>query len=220
MPRRTYDQYCPIAVALDLLGDRWTLLIVRELLLAPRRYSDLDRALVGASPNLLADRLRELEAAGLVAREELPPPAARTVYTLTEDGRRAREVIEALARFGLPHLPDPGEREVRPAMAVYAALAPFFDPSEAGGVDDHYRLVLAGRTFDLAVRGGRLVIGPEGEPDLVVELDPGTLVAARQGRADLRAQAAAGELRVDGEPAALDRFLRCFSLAGGVAAGA
>lgn len=216
MGRRTYDQYCPVAAALDLLGDRWTLLVIRELLLGPKRYRDLERALPGISPNLLSERLRHLEDAGLTTREDLEPPAACTVYRLTDEGRAARDVVGALARFGATHLPAPKRAtKVRPAMAVYATLIPFLDRQVAAGVDDHYRLVLNGRSFDVAVTaGGTSEPHPESRPDLVLECDPALLVAARQGRTNLADAADRGRVRVEGTPAALDRFLSVFALPG------
>jgi len=105
--RRSYEQFCPLARALDVVGERWTLLIVRELLLGPQRFSDLRARLPGIAPALLTQRLRDLEAASLVQRTELPPPAARTVYELSERGRALEPVIYELARFGLPYLDMP-----------------------------------------------------------------------------------------------------------------
>jgi len=120
-PRR-YDQYCPIAGALDLVGERWTLLIVRELLLGPARFTDLRTGLPGVPPNLLSTRLRELEAEGLVARRELPPPAARTVYELTEDGRALEPVLRALVRWGMSRMAPPDGIDLDPGAAVRSAL--------------------------------------------------------------------------------------------------
>ncbi len=101
---RTYGQWCPIAVGLDLIGDRWVLLICRELMLGDQRFTDLRTALPGVAPSLLTDRLRSLEAAGMVTTVELAPPAARTVYRLTEHGRSVGPVLRSLARFGVQHL--------------------------------------------------------------------------------------------------------------------
>lgn len=111
MARRSYGQFCPIGYSLDLLGERWTLLIVRELASGPRRFTDLRTNLAGIAPNLLTDRLRALEHAGIVATRELPPPAARSVYTLTEHGSSLRPALYELARWGLDLLgaPDPDE---------------------------------------------------------------------------------------------------------------
>src|SRR5438270_8680498 len=103
--RKSYKQNCPIATGLDVLGERWTLLILRELLGGPRRYSDLRAELPGIATNLLAERLKELTEAGLVDRAELPPPIARTVYRLSDVGwQRALPILQSLARFGLDRL--------------------------------------------------------------------------------------------------------------------
>src|SRR6478752_1120430 len=107
--QRTYAQYCPIAVGLDLLGDRWVLLICRELSIGDRRFTDLRRALTGIAPNLLSERLRALTGAGLVTCAELPPPAARSVYRLTDAGRAIVPVLRSLARFGVQFLDADGE---------------------------------------------------------------------------------------------------------------
>jgi DNA-binding HxlR family transcriptional regulator len=121
MPARSYGQYCPVAKTLELVGERWTLLIVRELLVEPKRFTDLHSALEGIPRNLLSDRLRDLEAHGIVARHELPPPAARTVYELTAAGRELLPVIGALAQWGLAHLPPPKRGEVvSPAFGLLA----------------------------------------------------------------------------------------------------
>src|ERR1700730_780738 len=100
---RTYGQYCSLAKALDLLGDRWTLLLVRELSLrGPSRYTDLRAGLPGVATNLLADRLRELEAAGVVAREEAAPPVATTLFRLTPRGEELKGALHELGRWGIP----------------------------------------------------------------------------------------------------------------------
>ena len=97
---KRYDHYCPIACSLGLVGERWTLLVVRELFYGPKRYTDLAAHLPGIGTNVLADRLKELEAGGLVEKRKLPPPAASTVYELTAMGRELRPVLHELARFG------------------------------------------------------------------------------------------------------------------------
>ena len=107
---KRYDQYCPIAHALSLVGERWSLLVVRELLKGPRRYTDLAGGLPGIGTNILATRLRELEAGGVVHKRRLPPPAASTVYELTEYGAGLEEAIYAIARWGARSLGPAGER--------------------------------------------------------------------------------------------------------------
>lgn len=109
--RRSYAQFCPAARLLDLVGERWTLLIVRELLAGPLRWSDLDEALPGLGPTLLSQRLRDLEAAGYVARRDLPPPAARTVYELTPLGHDLEPLLLALGRSGVRLLDEPTEEQ-------------------------------------------------------------------------------------------------------------
>lgn len=145
--RGTYGQYCPIARGLEVLGDRWTLLVLRELVLSPQRFTDLRRSLEGIPPNVLSQRLKRLVDQGLVAVEELPPPAARNVYVMTDRGREAIPVLTALARFGLPEL-EPATRgqTLRPDAIVPVLFLSFFDEAEARvlDVDEHYDLVVDG----------------------------------------------------------------------------
>jgi len=107
MPKRSYNQFCPASRALDLIGERWTLLIVRDLLRGPRRYTDLRSGLPGMASNLLAHRLTEMETAGLVHREAIDDPRGRALYSLTERGGELRAVVNAIGRFGLPYLDTP-----------------------------------------------------------------------------------------------------------------
>lgn len=203
MAGRSYDQYCPIAAALDVIGDRWTLLILRELSIADRRFTDLRTGLPGIAPNLLADRLRDLQADGLVEQRELPPPAARTVYAVTAAGREVVPVLRSLARFGAGRLGPPSEAAtVRPSMAVYAMVAPYHR-AEAAGERFHARLHVDGVTFDLRTDGDQLSMRsrPDESPDVDLELDGRDLVAARQGH----------PLRLP-KTAAARRFRRLFQL--------
>jgi DNA-binding HxlR family transcriptional regulator len=184
---RTYEQYCPIAVALDVLGDRWTLLVLRELLIGDQRFTDLRRALPGMAPNLLSERLRLLEEEGLVTRRELPPPAARTVYTATEAGAEVVPILQALARFGVARMGEPNEgMSARPGVAVYGLLTPFHrgDPAAPRL---HTRMVVDGRPFDLLTDGTRLSTRPrpDDEPDLLITTTVGAVVRARQNSTPL-----------------------------------
>ncbi len=129
--RKSYSQNCPIARGLDVLGERWTLLILRELIGGARRYGDVRAALPGIATNLLADRLRELDEAGLICRTELPPPVARTVYTLSEEGwRKVPPVIQAVATFGLNFL-DPSDSALTPLNGFLAGILLGFDQARA-----------------------------------------------------------------------------------------
>jgi DNA-binding HxlR family transcriptional regulator len=124
---KRYDQYCPIACSLGLIGERWTLLVVRELMHGPKRYTDLVDGLNGIGTNILAARLKELEAAGLVERRKLPPPAASTVYELTPTGQELRPVLHELARFGARLMGPPSLDALDPGWLVDAldlALSP------------------------------------------------------------------------------------------------
>jgi DNA-binding HxlR family transcriptional regulator len=117
---KRYDQYCPIACSLGLVGERWTLLVVRELMHGPKRYTDLVDGLNGIGTNILAARLKELEAAGLVERRKLPPPAASTVYELTPAGQELRPVLHELARFGARLMGPPPLDALAPGWLVHA----------------------------------------------------------------------------------------------------
>jgi len=134
--RRNYNQDCPIANGLDVLGERWTLLIVRELVGGPRRYSDLRAQLPGIATNLLAQRLDELEQAGVVERTELPPPIARTVYTLSDDGwRLVLPILGAVARFGLHTMRFSAEGSRSPLNGFLVGVLLGFDSAGAVGVE-------------------------------------------------------------------------------------
>src|SRR5205085_12111953 len=131
MTSRSYDQFCGIARALDLVGERWALLIVRDLILGPKRFTDLRRGLPGIGTNVLAARLKELERGGVVARRALPPPAASVVYELTEYGRALEGPLLALGRWGALSL---GAREDGQALRsewLAVALKAFFRPEAA-----------------------------------------------------------------------------------------
>jgi DNA-binding HxlR family transcriptional regulator/putative sterol carrier protein len=209
--RRTFDQHCPIARALDVVGERWSLLIVRELVLGPKRYTDLRRALPGMWTNLLADRLRQLESAGVVRRRELPPPAARTVYELTDRGRQLETVLLALGGWGLPLL-EADREEVPVSTAVLVGLRAFFHPEDA--LDETYGLQIGSEQLTALVRGGRLEFRP-GRPEAPaasLRADPAALVEVRQGRLPVPTAVAAGRIRFEGEPAAVGRLRRAFSL--------
>ena len=146
MPPRNYGQFCAIATALDTIGERWTLLIVRELLTGPKRYSDLLDGLPGIPTDVLATRLRRLESEGLVEREVLPPPAASKVYALTASGLTLEPVVAALARWGMGRLPA----KQRGAFRVHwleVGLRSLFVPSAAKRLD---------LTVDFVLPDGRL----------------------------------------------------------------
>jgi DNA-binding HxlR family transcriptional regulator len=211
---RSYEQYCPIAEALDVLGERWTLLILRELNLGPQRFTDLRQALPGIAPNLLTERLRALEEAGLVRQEELPPPAARSVYVATDEAKAVIPVLRALARFGMARLDPPEEGSVRPSMAVWGALVPRLDPIAAGDADLVVHLDLDGDEFDISVREGRIRRPALGRAaDVTVTGSPAALVTLCQGTATAAALAAKGRLELSGSASAKRAFAAAFDVA-------
>ena len=212
--KKSYDQYCGIAAALDRVGDRWTLLVMRELSFGERRFTDLRAALPGIATNLLTERLRDLEEDGLVEQRELPAPASRTVYALTEDGLRIRPVLRALFGFGLPYLGDAGDREVRPRMAVHGALSAVFDPAAASGIRLVVRFDLDGESDGLALQiedGHLFRPGRDSEPDLVVSGSPAALVEVCRGVAGLNE--VGDRLHLKGSSSARRDFVRVFALA-------
>ena len=207
MASKTYDQYCTIATALDRVGDRWTLLILRELSFGEQRFTDLRTALPGIASNLLTDRLRDLEGVGLVEQVELPAPAARSVYRLTKDGVRIRPVLRALAKFGMPYLDAPSAADVRPRVAVFGGSGALFDPVGAAGADLRVRFLLDGEEHWLEVRAGKLVrADTTQDPDLTFTGTAAALFEVNRG-ADLDALA---DLTVTGTANAKALFRRCF----------
>jgi DNA-binding HxlR family transcriptional regulator len=198
--RRTYNQDCPIANGLDVLGERWTLLILRELVGGPRRYSDLRGQLPGIATNLLAQRLDELEQSGVVERTELPPPIARTVYTLSDAGwRLVLPVLGAVARFGLQATPFSAGAARSPLNGFLLGVLLGFSSADAAGVEATYRAQIDGRSFDFAVTDGRLA-GAAREPDVKLTASASDLVTARLGGTASQRHAALRRLRFEGEP--------------------
>ncbi|MBV8965532.1 MAG: helix-turn-helix transcriptional regulator, partial [Mycobacteriaceae bacterium] len=154
--QKTYNQNCPLAKGLDILGERWTLLILRELLGGARRYSDLRAELPGIATNLLADRLRALEQAGLVDRTELPVPIARTLYTLSKLGwRKIPPVLKAIATFGLDQIELTASAHT-PLNGFLTGILLGFQPQIADSLSASYRVEIDGRGFDFAVNRGEL----------------------------------------------------------------
>lgn len=210
----SYDQFCPVARSLDVLGDRWTLLVLRELSMGRKRFTDLRNNLVGIPPNVLSQRLKRLSEDGLVALEELPPPAARSVYALTHRGREVIPVLRALVRFGMPDLPKASaEMELQPGHIAHAMFVAWFDEVEARrlGVDEHYDLVIDGTTCHLSSGQPRLLRRVDGPAAVTVE---GPAWAFARLRQDESLDHLAGDrtLTVTGSRAARSRFRDLFAL--------
>jgi DNA-binding HxlR family transcriptional regulator len=210
-PMRTYGDACKTAHALDLVGERWALLVVRELLLGPKRFTDLRAGLPGASPDVLAQRLRELEAAGVLRRRKLGPPVSAAVYELTEWGGELESVVLALGRWGSrsPLADDKLEMSVD---AHVIALKADFDPDAAEDLDARYRLELGGEPFRIEVADRRIEVarGETKEPDAVIETQPGTLAGVVWGGSRLADAMRSGSIKVDGNKSLAKRFFSLF----------
>ncbi|GAA3197105.1 helix-turn-helix domain-containing protein [Streptomyces virens] len=197
-PRRSYDQYCSAARALDAVGDRWTLLIVRELLAGPRRYTDLHADLPGVSTDVLASRLKDMERDGLTTRRRLPPPGAAYVYELTARGRALLPVLQALGAWGEAEL---GERGPTDAVRAHWFALPLLRAldGETGLVEvrlEEGRFHLHAGAGDGPVYGD----GPApGEPDALLSLDTATCTAISRGELTLADAVRAGLVRVAGD---------------------
>jgi DNA-binding HxlR family transcriptional regulator len=210
---RQYNQNCPVAVGLDVLGERWTLLILRELLGGARRYSDLRAELPGIATNLLAQRLRELEDTGVVQRAELPPPASRTVYQLTDRAwQQIPPIIQSLAAFGLSHLAVPlGTVAVPPLTGFLAGIVGAFDPSRAANLAATYQVCVDERLFRFAVRDGHLAEA-RGEPQVTLTASASDLVAWRHSPDPETRSAVASRIAIEGNQRAVARFCTLFAL--------
>jgi DNA-binding HxlR family transcriptional regulator len=209
--KRTYGDVCGVARALDLVGERWSLMIVRELLLGPKRFTDLRAGLPGVGPDILSQRMRELAAEGLVQKRKLPPPIAAQVYELTALGRRLEPVVMALGEFG-SHLPVPTDRELRMSFDAHIlSLRTLFAADRAHGLKADVELRLdGGPVYRALVDDGKLLLkqGGAGTPDVIITGDPGELLGVAHGRLALADTA----LRIDGDHALGERFLTLFPL--------
>jgi DNA-binding HxlR family transcriptional regulator/putative sterol carrier protein len=213
VPKHRYQQYCALARALDVVGDRWTLLIVRELVPGPRRFTDLLEGLPGVSRNLLTERLRGLERDGIVARKELPAPAARLVYELTADGRDLADAIVPLIRWGAGRLGDCESGEsFRPRWSA-VAMAGLADREAAKGVNETYQYLIGDSAFHFTVDDGSIEVhdGPAHEPAVLVTTDEETYTDLACGKITGSSAASAGALTFSGDPQAARRLRRIFS---------
>lgn len=175
---RSYKQYCGVARALDLVGERWALLVVRELALGPKRFTDLRQGLPGIATNVLSLRLRQMERDGVVTRRLLPPPAPAQVYELTEHGRELVPIMLALGRWGATTMGERSPDQTIRGEWLALALKAFFDADAAQGLSATVALVLDGAPFTLRVEDGRLDVTPgaNGPADLAITTDPELLL--------------------------------------------
>jgi DNA-binding HxlR family transcriptional regulator len=211
---RIYDERCGVAHALDLVGQRWTLLVIRELVLGPKRFTDLRQALPGISRDVLSQRLREQQQRGVIRRRKLPPPAGSTVYELTEWGRELEPAVIALARWGA-HSPLLRPDAPLGADSIMLGLRTFFDPAAVEGLDTTYQIDLD-LPFTVRVTAGQIEVahGQAPHPDAVLETDPNCLSRLLDGSERLTAATRAGHARVTGDAALVERLLEAVELPG------
>ncbi|MQA12027.1 MAG: transcriptional regulator [Pseudonocardiaceae bacterium] len=207
---RKYDDPCGVARALDLIGERWALLVVRELLLGPKRFTDLRNGLPAASQNVLSHRLRELEQAAVMRRRRLGPPASTWVYELTAWGHDLEPVVLELARWGSrAQLTSTGELSVD---SLLLALKTTFDQRAAGELRASYELRLGEDTFCVEIADGRIELarGNAESPDVVIETSPATLRSLVFGNRSLADAKRSDDLSFEGDWDAAARFVMLF----------
>jgi len=211
--RRRYDDACGTAHALDLVGERWALLVMRELMLGPKRFSDLKADLPGISANVLTQRLEGLEAAGLLVRRRLPPPASAQVYELTPWGYEAEPIVCALGRWAArspahdPTLPLSG-------TSLVLSFRTMFDPGRADELDVRIGLRVGAERFALRIADRRLEAGrgEAEEADLVMAGPAAAIAAAVYGGVPLAELEGEGALAIEGDRALARRFTTLFPL--------
>lgn len=214
MAVRSYGQFCPAAHALDLVGDRWTLLVVRELLAGPKRYTDLQFGLPGIGPTLLVDRLRALETNRLIIKRRIAGQSSGMVYELTEAGAGLRQVLDALFAWGMERIDQPKSSEAIRASywlpALRAAIAPSMISPE---VNESYRFIVGSEEFAVTINGGEVdvSVAHSASADLLVRMDPATFIAIGRGQTTPKAAADSGRLTFDGSTEAAARCAALFS---------
>ncbi|HYI43062.1 MAG TPA: winged helix-turn-helix transcriptional regulator [Sphingomicrobium sp.] len=205
--KRAYDDACGTAHALELIGERWSLLVLRELMLGPRRFSELKADLPGISANVLTQRLSELEQRGLARRVKLPPPASVQVYEATEWGLEAEPIVQALGRWAArsprhdPTLPISG-------VSILLSFRTMFDPDKAAGLDARIGFVFGDSSYVLRIADGALTVARGGVEDCnaVIVGEPTALAAVVYGGAPL------DMIEVSGDLALVKRFTQLFEL--------
>lgn len=213
--KRTYEDGCATAHALDLIGERWALLVVRELILGPKRFTDLRAGLPAISPNVLTQRLLELEEAGILQRRKLPPPAAAWVYELSEWGLELERVIMALGRWAV-RSPTLMQGHPLSVDALILSFRTMFSSDAADGFDatleirigeDRFRAVVADGEMELTRNTAR-------NPGAIIEADVNTLAAVVYGGRKFAEAVRSGDLRVEGDKAIAKQFLTLFPMTG------
>lgn len=207
---RSYGQYCAVAKALDVVGDRWALLIVRELMLRGScRYTDLQNGLPGIATNLLADRLRELEHAGVIRREAAPPPVARTLFELTDEGAELEPVIRALGRWGARFMPHPTHEEQFRSHWLAFPVSQYLRDTDPHAAPITIELQTGDQPVTIEARSGEITtrIGPAPSPDLVLSGPPLPILGLLSAKLTA-SEARKRGLEISGDPTVLARLQR------------
>ena len=215
MKKRNYRQYCASARALDVVGERWTLLLVRELLTGPKRNKDLLENLPGIGTNLLAARLRHLEASQLVTKRKLAPPAGATVYELTPLGAELEPIVMALARWGQKLLGTPGDDDIVRASWSLLSMKALLRPERAAGMHKTCEFHIDDEVFHATIAHGDVdaAQGPAHQPDLVVRADTDTFLAVISATLSPSRAVAEGRAKIIvGDIALLERYLYIFGI--------
>jgi DNA-binding HxlR family transcriptional regulator len=212
MAIRSYGQYCGVSHAVELLGQRWALLVVRDLLPGPKRFTDLQRGLPGIPTNVLSSRLKELEEGGVIRRRALPRPPGGVAYELTEYGRELEPVVRHLMVWGAKSLGEPGKSDVVTSSSLALGLQLGFRPEVAEGLAATYELRILDAVVQVRVEDGKLtaVDGASEEPDLIFKSNLAGLRSLMLG--ELRAEDAAsgGPFRLEGDASLFERFAAMF----------
>ncbi|WP_224362148.1 winged helix-turn-helix transcriptional regulator [Hyalangium versicolor] len=213
MAKREYGQFCGLVRALEFVGERWALLIVRDLLVSPKRFTDLRQGLPKIPTNILSARLKELEQAGVVRRRVLPRPLGSVVYELTEYGNELEDIVMRLGRWGAKALTVPGPEEIVTVDSMIMAMRSTFRPEAARDVTVSYELRVGPVVFHVRVDHGKLTVkeGPLPDAELVIETGPAikALMADELSPEDAIAN---GSVRLTGEPKLLSRFVELFHI--------
>lgn len=213
MSNRSYGQYCGLARALELVGERWALLIIRDLLVGPRRFTDLREGLPKIPTNVLTNRLKELERNGIVSRRTLPRPAPAVVYELTEYGKRLDPIVRELGLWGAQSLGEPGEEEIITTDSMIMALRSTFRPEAASNLHVDYEFHFGPIVIHARVNDGEIFVaeGPLPDADLVVHAGP-AVKDLLTGNVSASEAIEAGLVQIDGDPALLDLFTNLFQI--------
>ena len=213
MAKRAYGQFCGLVRALEIVGERWALVIVRDLLVSPKRFSDLRRGLPRIPTNILSARLKELEQAGIVHRRVLPRPSGSVVYELTEYGNELEDIVLRLGRWGARLLTKPGPEEIVTADSMIMAMRSIFRPKAARGLNVSYELRLGEIIIHMSIKNGRLTAAEGALPDadLVIKTGPG-VKALMTGEVSPAEAIANRSVRLSGDSRLLSRFADTFHI--------